>query len=195
VPLWNLWGQLTRAWSLAIALSHMLPFMYRASPSKKECFKPSLKYARAVRSEMPAGTKLGVAGFCWGGYQSVNLCSETTVPGGSERLVDAQFCAHPSRLKLPDDVVDAVVKFKTPVSIAHATKDYALPNKQMQETEATLRQKAGNGEGEEGYWWSIRYYEDAPHGFAVRAREGFKKEEVAADEAKEQAIEWFKRWL
>jgi dienelactone hydrolase len=195
VPLWNVWGQLSRAWALARALTIGVPFLYRAAPHKKVCFDPSLQYARAVRSEMPAGAKLGVAGFCWGGYQSINMSSEATVPGGSERLIDAQFCAHPSRLKLPDDVLNAVTRFKTPVSIAQACKDMALPNKVMLETEALLKEKTGSGNGEEGCHWEIRYYEDAPHGFAVRAREGFEKEGVAADEAKGQAIEWFKRWL
>jgi len=196
VPLWNVWGWLVRGWNLAVALRYAVPFMIRAKPDKRTaCFEPCLAFARRVRAELGPGAKLGVAGFCWGGYQSINLCKEATVAGGTERLIDAEFCAHPSNLKLPDDVVEAVLAFKTPVAIAHATEDFALKNEVMLKTEALLREKTGSGDGEGGYHWKIRYYEGVPHGFAVRAREGMEKEAAAADEAKEQAIEWFKRWL
>ncbi|KAF2689374.1 hypothetical protein K458DRAFT_413662 [Lentithecium fluviatile CBS 122367] len=195
VPWWNVRGWAVRGWTMAHALTYAIPFFIRALPSKAASFEPSLKYARAVRAELPEGAKLGVAGFCWGGYQSINLCSEPAVPGGSTRLIDAQFCAHPSGLKLPNDVVNAVTKWKPSVSIAQATEDFALSNKVMLETEALVRQKAGEGKGEGGFNWEIRYYEGVPHGFAVRAREGFEKEAEAADVAKEQAVEWFKKWL
>jgi dienelactone hydrolase len=195
VPVWNLWGWLVRGWNLAVALRYAVPFLLRANPSYAKCYAPCLEYARQVRRAMDPGAKLGVAGFCWGGYQSINLCKEATEAGGSERLIDAEFCAHPSRLKLPDDVVNAVLAFKTPVAIAHSTQDMSLKNEEMLKTEAALREKTGEGEGEGGFQWQIKYYEEVPHGFAVRAREGNEKDEAAADEAKAQAIEWFKRWL
>lgn len=195
VPLFNLWGQVTRVFNLFKALSHALPFLYRASPQYSACFDPCLEYARKVKADLPEGAKLGVSGFCWGGYQSINVCSKPSIEGGTERLIDAQFCAHPSRLNLPDDVVNAVLRFKTPVAIAHAQNDYALPNSKMDEVEALLRQKAGNGEGENGFYYHIKRYPDVGHGFAVRAAPGNEKEAIGADEAKEQAVEWFKRWL
>jgi dienelactone hydrolase len=195
VPLFNLWGQAMRVWSLLAAMPHVIPFFWRAFPSYPASFKPCLEYARKVKADLPKDAKLGVAGFCWGGNQSINLCSQPAVEGGSERLIDAQFCAHPSKLDLPNAVVEAVRKFKTPVAIAHADNDMALPTKDMEATEAALRQAVGEGDGNDGYYYEVKTYKEVGHGFAVRAMPGSEKEAQGADEAKEQAIEWFKKWL
>lgn len=195
VPLFNVWGQLTRITSFFQILGHAVPFLYRAYPSNKTSFEPCLDYARKVKAELPPGAKLGVAGFCWGGYQSINLCAQPAVVGGDERLIDAQFCAHPSGLKVPTDIVNAVTTFKSAVAVAHAQNDKPLPTAKIEETEALLRQKVGTGEGENGFNYQIKIYEGVDHGFAVRAKPGSEVEANAADEAKAQAIEWFKKWL
>ena len=195
VSLFNIWGQLSRAVSFFRALTYFGPFFIRAFPSSNACFLPCLEYARKVKAELPPGAKLGVAGFCWGGYQSINLCAQPTVEGGSEKLIDAQFCAHPSGLNAPNDIVNAVTKFKSAVSIAHANVDFALPTPKIEEAEAILRQQAGHGDGENGFNYQIKIYEGVGHGFAVRAKPGDSKEADGADEAKAQAIAWFKKWL
>lgn len=197
VGLFNVPGQLARAWSLVRALSYFVPFFWRAFPSYKASYAPCLAYARKVRAGLPAGAKMGVAGFCWGGHQSLKLCTESAAEGGGgeQGLVDAQFCAHPSGLKMPDDVVQPVLRFKTPVAVAHAQEDFQLPTKKVEEAEALLRQEAGDGQGENGFYYQIRIYEGVQHGFAVRAKPGDEKEASGADEATVQAIEWFKRWL
>jgi dienelactone hydrolase len=41
----------------------------------------------------------------------------------------------------------------------------------------------------------LKVYEGCAHGFAVRATPGKEKEAKAADEALQQAVEWFKKWL
>jgi dienelactone hydrolase len=195
ISLLNIWGQAVRISAVARVIPHVIPFFYRATPSSPACFKPCLEYARKVRADLPLGAKLGVAGFCWGGYHSINLCSQATVEGGSEPLIDAEFCAHPSKLDLPKDVVEAVTKFKVPIAIAHARDDYALPWKQMEATQTALKEKAGTGDGTDGYHYQIEIYKDVPHGFAVRARPDNEVDGKAADNAKEQAIQWFKKWL
>ncbi|KAJ4297798.1 hypothetical protein N0V90_005694 [Kalmusia sp. IMI 367209] len=149
---------------------------------------------RSVKADLPAGGKLGLAGFCWGGFLSINLSTKAAVEGGEERLVDAAFAAHPSSLSLPDNIVDAV-KFKTPLAIAHAEKDVALSTLKMEETEAVLKQRVGDGHGEGEHNYQIKIYKGVGHGFAVRAKPGSEIEAKSADEAKEQAAEWFKRWL
>jgi dienelactone hydrolase len=195
VALTNVWGQVSRIFNFVRAMTYAVPFFYNAFPSYPSCRKACNEYARKVKAELPPGAKLGVAGFCWGGYHSLNLCALPAVEGGSERLVDAQFCAHPSGLKAPDDIVNAVIKFKSAVAVAHAKDDYALPTKKIEETEAILRQKAGRGDGENGFNYQIKIYEGVGHGFAVRAAPGNPKEADGADEAKAQAIAWFKKWL
>jgi dienelactone hydrolase len=179
VPLWNLWGQLVRIYYLLCALRMSIPFLWRAYPSSSNCFNRCLEYTRKVRVDLPEGAKLGVVGFCWGGYQSINLCSSTATGNDRKPLVDAQFCAHPALLHLPRDIVDAVVRFRTKVAIAHAEMDYSLSTRQLEETEAALRQEAG----------------DVRHGFAVRAKPGSDLEARAADEALDQATSWFMKWL
>jgi len=188
-------GQISRAISFVRAIAQALPVMIRARPGSQACFASCLEYTRQIKADLPPGGKLGLAGFCWGGYPSLNLSAQPAVEGGSERLVDAQFCAHPSFLKMPDHVVNAAVAFKTPIAIAFAEKDMAISMAKVDETEAALRRKAGSGEGENGYFYELRTYKRAAHGFAVRAKPGEEVESKAADEAVQQAVDWFKRWL
>lgn len=195
VKLFDLIGQMGRLVAIVSAMYNFLPFMYRALPSSPSNFKIFLDYARKVKADLPIGGKLGLAGFCWGGYISINLCAHTATQDGQERLIDAAFAAHPSFLNMPIDIIDAVVKQNTPLTVAHAGNDVTLATSKIEEAEALLREKVGKGDGENGYHYQIKTYKDVPHGFAVRARPGAETEVKAADEAKEQAVEWFKRWL
>ena len=188
-------AQLTRIYQIFRILQIGLPFFWRAWPSSPSSFNACLQYTRKVKAELLPDATLGLAGFCWGGYQSINLCAQPSTPGGSERLVDAQFTAHPSGLKVPNQILDAVLKFKTPVALAQAQDDFAISTDSVQETEAVLRGEAGNGEGQGGYNYQIKYYAAVPHGFAVRARPNNTRDSEASDQAKEQAIAWFKKWF
>ncbi|OCL01902.1 hypothetical protein AOQ84DRAFT_200663 [Glonium stellatum] len=193
VSWWNIWGQLKRIGAVFRAIGYVAPFMIRSGPAKS--YPSVLQWTRKLKADMPAGAKLGVAGFCWGGYQSTNLSKEPAIEGGSVRLVDAQFCAHPSALALPDMIVDAVKTFKVPYSLAQADLDFGLPTKKVHETEAKLRQEVGDGQGEGGYVYEIKILKGCHHGFAVRAKPGDTVESKGADDAKDQAIEWFKKHL
>jgi len=193
VKWWDIVGQLKRAWGMVKAAAVFIPFMIRAYPGKSLPY--ILPFARKIKADLPAGGKLGVCGFCWGGYGSTNLCAEPAVEGGSERLIDAQFCAHPSGLQGPHQVVEAITKFKTPYSLAHAELDFNWSTAKMETAEAELRQKVGRGDGEGGYYYEFVTYKDCVHGFAARARPGNKADMQGADDAKEQAINWFKRFL
>jgi dienelactone hydrolase len=190
VAWWDIWGQLKRAFSLLRAMSVFIPFLFFAYPTK--AFPSCLKFARAVRAELPPGAKLGVAGFCWGGYPSTNLCKEPAVEGGKERLVDAQFCGHPSFLKTPGMVLDAINTFHTAYSMAIGDKDFVYAEKKVLETQAALRERVGQPEEND---YEIRIYKGCNHGFTVRAMPGNKVEMAAMDEAREQAVNWFKKYL
>jgi len=190
---WDVWGQIKRIVAVFSAIGYVVPFMMRASPAKS--YPSVLEWTRKLKADMPPGAKLGVAGFCWGGYQSTNLSKELAVEGGSVRLIDAQFCAHPSGLALPDMMVDAVQTFKVPYSLAHADLDFGLPTKKVEETEAKLRQTVGDGRGEGGYSYEIKIWKDCHHGFAVRSKPGNPVESKASEDAKNQAVEWFKKHL
>jgi dienelactone hydrolase len=140
----DIWGQLRRISAIFVAITTMVPFIYRAAPAG--AYPHVLTFARAMRADLPAGAKMGVAGFCWGGFGSTKLCTETAVEGGSEKLIDAQYCGHPSGLTVPDMILDAVSKLKVPYSMAIGGEDFALGKAQVLQTEAALKQKVGEPE-------------------------------------------------
>lgn len=206
----DLWGQLRRIGAVFGVLSTMVPFMYRAGPAG--AYPHVLAFARAMRADLPTGAKMGVAGFCWGGFGSTKLCTETAVEGGSERLIDAQFCGHPSGLKAPQMVLDAVSKLKTPYSMAIGDKDFVMGKGQVLETMAALKQKVGEPEANH---YEVKIYpvrdsnpsnnavpygmtnvtQGCGHGFAVRAFPDNKAEVEASEQACQQAVEWYKKYL
>ena len=153
----DIWGQLRRVYAAFAVVTAMIPFMYRAAP--EGAYPQVLSFARAMRAGLPAGSKMGVAGFCWGGFGSTKLCTET-IDGGSEKLIDAQFCAHPSGLKAPDMVVDAVSS-KVPYSMAIGEKDIMMGKGQALETEAALKQKVGEPDVND---YEIKIYPGCGHG-------------------------------
>ena len=156
---------------------HVIPFFARASPQSEKCTGPCVAFARSVREELGVGARVGVAGYCWGGYQALNLAR-------LDGVVDAVFVAHPAKFEAKH-VVDAVGGGAR-VSFAHAGDDMALPMERVEEVKEKLQGKEG---------WEVRVYEGCVHGFAVRATPGKEKEAVAADEALRQAVEWFGKSL
>ena len=186
----DLFGQLRRAWNALRVIVIFVPFMIRSGPTKG--VPAALDFARKLKNDLPVGAKLGIAGFCWGGYISTELCKYPIREGSSERLIDAQFCAHPSALKAPDMVLDAVSKFHVPYSVAIGDLDFVMAIETVEKTEAALREKVGRPEEND---YEIRTYPGCRHGFAVRAMPENKVEQTAAEEAKVQAVEWFKKYL
>ena len=193
VAWWDIVGQVNRAFAVVRALFIGVPFMIKAKPAK--ALPAIIDFARAVRKDLAPGGKLGVCGFCWGGHPSTALCVETAAPGSDQRLIDAQFCAHPSRVDVPDAIVEAVQKFKVPYSLAAGEKDLRFSMKQVKETAAALRHKVGSGEGENDCYYELVTYPNCGHGFAVRAKPDDEVEMEGAEKACEQAITWFNRWL
>lgn len=178
-------GQLSRLWTILGALIQLGPSMYRARPAAS--MPPILAYARAMKKDIPGGGKMGVAGFCWGGYGSTQLCVETTEDG--EPLVHVQYCAHPSRINA--DMIVAAAS-KVPYSMAIGDKDFGMAIEKVMEAEAAVREKVGPAEEHD---WEIEVYKDCPHGFAVRAHPDNKVEMEGSNEAAMQAIKWYNKYL
>ena len=178
----------TKIWCFFQLAPALIPFViFGAAP---KAYPNVLKYARAMRADLAPGGKLGVAGFCWGGYGSTNLCAEKATEGGSEPLIDAQFNGHPSQLKTPDMVVDAIVA-KVPYSCAVGQLDIGFSEKVAQEVEAAVRAKIGPAE-ENHYEFVI--YKECTHGFCVRATPGTPNMD-GYNAAIKQAIDWFNKYL
>lgn len=191
VAWWNIFGWLRRAYAKFLVACLTFRFLLWSSP-KAAYPKNILPFARAVRAGLPAGAKLGVVGFCWGGFGSTKLCEEPAVEGGTERLIDVQFCGHPYGLKTPDMIIDAVTRYEVPYSMAIGDRDRWLSKEAVEQTQAALDQVIERGGNERG---EIRMYPGCTHGFVVRAKPGNEVETLAAEQARVQAIEWLKRYL
>jgi dienelactone hydrolase len=198
VSLGDGFGQLRRISAAFAVAYYSVPFFLRiltwAAPQRAYP-KNILPFAQAVRADLPPGAKLGVVGFCWGGYGSTRLCTEPAVKGGSERLVDVQFCGHPYNVKTPDKVVDAVRKFKVPFSMAIGDNDKFLSKEKVDKIEVVLKEKVGSGKGDDDYNYEIKVYKGCKHGFVVRANPSNEVETAAAEDARAQAVAWLNKYL
>lgn len=179
-----------KAYALVRVVGGMAPFVYSNEPSR--AFPNCLRYAREVRASMPSDGKLGVAGFCWGGYQVTKLACEPVKEGGDKALVDAVFTAHPSALKAPADFVAAIETLKVPYSCAAAEFDFMFDKKVAKSVETALQKKPESAIGP----YEIVVWEGCHHGFSVRAS---YDEGSIADKgyhgAEKQAVEWFNKYL
>lgn len=181
---------LGKAYALVRALGGFGPFIYYNIPDK--AFPECLRYASDVRAAMPSDGKLGVAGFCWGGYQVTKLACEPVAEGSDKPLVDAVFTAHPSALTAPDDFVAAIETFKVPYSCAVAEVDFQFDKKAAMQTEEAVKEKLGHGVGT----YEFVMWAGCHHGFAVRASpdEGADGDK-GYNGAARQAVDWFNKHL
>lgn len=191
VAWYNLFSQARRLISGLGVLSILLPFLYRAAPPKS--YPGVLAYTQALRNDLPAEAKLGVAGFCWGGYHSTRLCTETFIAdGSSKQLISAQFCGHPSGLTVPNMLIDAI-STNVPYSLAVGDRDVVLSKSTVDSIVVAARKIIGEEYPANNY--EIKIYKDCGHGFAVRGHPDDKAEMKGAEQAKVQAVEWFKKHL
>ncbi|KAK4096864.1 hypothetical protein N658DRAFT_569648 [Parathielavia hyrcaniae] len=174
---------------------------------------------RASSTSTPT-TKIGVAGFCWGGLHAVLLTHDTPpnkvfvasadggggggVGGGDVEypLVDCAFTAHPSLLAFPADL-EAVAQ---PLSVANGEDDQWMGRDKMARLVEILGGKnaelaeappVGGGGGEtasEGRHEAV-VYPGAKHGFAVRGDPEDPMQRERGEQSEEQAVRWFRRWL
>ena len=188
VAWWDIQEQLWHAVPIVRIITIFIPF----TRCTRGVTPTVLAYARGIKAELPTGGKLGVAGFCWGGFHATKLSQDPAVEGGKYALVDAHFTAHPSGLKTPEDFIDSVRKFKVPFSMAIVDRDIILKKEAVVSLEAALRQEIGENQQ---YYYELKIYQSCGHGLAVRADPKKAMENEAAGKASEQAVDWFKKFL
>ena len=112
------------------------------------------------------------------------LCSPTAADGSNQRLlVDAAFTAHPSQLKLPEDIGS----MRVPYSLAVGSKDFQLSMDAVRQVQVEC--------GKLDVPTEVVIYDGAKHGFAIRGDPGDERQKTQGLEATEQAVNWFTRHL
>ncbi|KAK9782788.1 hypothetical protein SCAR479_01131 [Seiridium cardinale] len=179
-------------WAIQLAVS-VIPWLYW---SRQAVSKPLItKFFQDLRSHPPPFStqrlKIGVAGFCWGGYYTFYLTRDE--PGtrvaslGSEEklpLVDCGFTAHPSLLTVPRDIEGV----KLPISVGNGENDEFLGHKNMMILKNIL-------EAKEDQAHEVVIYDGARHGFAVRGDPKDPKQVELGAQAEDQAVNWWKKQL
>lgn len=130
-----------------------------------------------------ADRRIGVVGFCWGGFGATRLAHGGTARNG-KRLVDAAYTAHPSELEVPKDFED----IRLPYCMVIGDNDMAMLLEKVQ-------QAAGILDAKKEVDSEVVIIPRAKHGFAVRASLGDKVEKEQADQAEDQMVKWFARHL
>ena len=164
--------------------------------------------------QIPGTDKVGAIGFCWGGRYAILQAHGKKE--GSVGGVDAAYACHPSLVAIPGDF-DQV---KMPLSLALGTKDSLLDEKsvgQIQDVMAkktevpheirvsfclgfrdSIWRKASRRQKRRPVLMGLstaQIYEDQIHGFALRSDWSSDKDKKAMDEAENQGIDWFKKYL
>jgi dienelactone hydrolase len=159
----------------------MIPFKFRNDPP--HVYALVRQWMDDFRRDEGKSTKVGAVGFCWGGYHVTKLAAGELAADGTP-IIDAAFTAHPSELKLPDDIQHVTI----PYSVSIGDVDFAMPMKDVERMEQILG-AASNVDSE------VVVIPGAKHGFAVRANPEDKAAMSMADQAFEQATNWFKKHL
>ncbi|KAI0357503.1 alpha/beta-hydrolase [Trametes cingulata] len=148
----------------------LVPFVLRNLPRQVSTIAA---VASALRTSHPSA-KIGFVGFCWGGRFAIS----------QNARFDASVAAHPSLVKFPAEL-GGVTK---PFSLAVAAEDKGYDRKRAEETERILRER-GLQDVE------VRVYEGVQHGWTTRADLKDEKQKKARDDAVEQVVGWFEKYL
>ncbi|EFC40011.1 predicted protein [Naegleria gruberi] len=132
-------------------------------------------YTRALK-EQEGIKKLVVIGFCWGGWGSIQL-------GQLDDLVDGVVLAHPSMLEIPSDIE----ALKKPSLFICAEVDHAFSEEARLLSQSILENKEMDA--------TFKLWNGVRHGFAVRFDTEDKIAAQAAEQAKDEAVKFFKRIL
>jgi len=161
------------------AISGFVPFLFftRAAVVGPRIYS----FFRALRTSNPS-MSVGCAGFCWGGKWVTLLVGGREKAADGQFLVECGFTAHSSALDIPADLEKVV----QPLSIAHASLDFALGPAAFKTMKQVMDQKSH---------CELVVYEGAKHGFAVRGNPNDEKEKRQGMEAEEQALRWFEKHL
>ncbi|CAK4014551.1 hypothetical protein DOTSEDRAFT_47898 [Lecanosticta acicola] len=146
-----------------------------------------------VRS-LPGTQKVGALGFCWGGRYAI-LAAQAPFSGVAGRGVDAAFACHPSLVAIPGDFEPVVA----PLGLAVGDQDSLLSKEQDEQIAEVFEKKAKGEQGDRMVGgiggFEMKIYEGQVHGFALRGDWSSARDQRAMDDAEQQGIAWFNRFL
>ncbi|CAH0024564.1 unnamed protein product [Clonostachys rhizophaga] len=175
------WGWLVKPWLILKAAYFMVPFSIRNNPEKR--YPGVRQFMDDLRCSEASNLKVGVVGFCWGAYGVTHLAHGGLASNG-KTLIDAAFTAHPSEIKVPEHIENV----KLPYSMVIGDIDFALPLKDVQKAAEIL-------EGKKDLDSEVVIIPNAKHGFAVRGDPNNKEDKEMADQAEDQLVRWFAKYL
>lgn len=159
----------------------MVPFSIRNKPEKR--YPGIRKFMDDLRCNEAANLKVGVVGFCWGAYGITHLAHGEVAANG-KTIIDAAFTAHPSEIEVSRDIEPV----KLPYSMAIGDVDFALPLKEVHKAAEILDAKKDVDT-------EVVIILNAKHGFAVRGNPDNEEEKDMADQAEDQLVRWFTKYL
>jgi dienelactone hydrolase len=187
-----------KPWWVLKMVAAFTPWLYW---TRQSASKPRItKFFQDLRSSPPPiptteQLKVGVAGFCWGGYYTIYLARDephtrVSSPGSNETspLVDCGFTAHPSLLSVPKDIEGV----RLPLSVGNGPDDAMLGRKKMALFKKILEEKDDGGKGVKH---EVVLYDGATHGFAIRGDPNDPKQAELGQRAEDQAVNWFRNQL
>ncbi|CAG9986889.1 unnamed protein product [Clonostachys byssicola] len=177
----SFWGWLVKPWLIMKAAYFMVPFSIRNDPEKR--YPGVRQFMDDLRCSEASNLKIGVVGFCWGAYGVTHLAHGGLARNG-KTLIDAAFTAHPSEIKVPEHIENV----KLPYSMVIGDIDFALPLKDVQKAAEIL-------EGKKDLDSEVVIIPNAKHGFAVRGDPNNREDKEMADQAEDQLVRWFAKYL
>ncbi|KAG5812693.1 hypothetical protein H9Q74_006804 [Fusarium xylarioides] len=168
-------------WNLLKAVFVMVPFSIRNKPEKR--YPGIRQFMDDLRCNEAANLKVGVVGFCWGAYGITHLAHGEVAANG-KTIIDAAFTAHPSEIEVSRDIGPV----KLPFSMVIGDVDFALPLKEVHNAAEILEAKRDVDT-------EVVLIPNAKHGFAVRGNPNNKEEKEMADQAEDQLVRWFTKYL
>jgi len=137
--------------------------------------------AYAKGSEKADTTKLGVTGFCWGGFATWMYSAHN--PGLKAAVAWYGSDRKPTELT-PKNPLDIAGEVKCPVLALHGGADQSIPRETIEKRQAACKAA--------GKTCEFKIYPDAPHGFNADYRPSYRAE--AAKDGWAKMLAWFKEY-
>ncbi|TKA43664.1 hypothetical protein B0A54_05447 [Friedmanniomyces endolithicus] len=161
---------------------------HKAGPTDDIC----QDFLRKLRRATPAGRKIGMVGFCWGGKYAIRAGLEASMietDGAKTPLIDAVVALHPSNLILPADVEGPVV----PMTFGWGQEDSQVSIETKGKVEGIHAQGKKGGKAVPEMVHKV--YKPGRHGFAVRGNPDDAQERKCLEDSTTQVLEWFGKYL